>query len=149
MKTTAKLIYSTFVMALFICLLSACVSTRDQEKETSEFMKKQTADVHDVLKEHDAEMTDAEKGNELPERFQNPTFLLDEVDLSDLADSNFSIPVGADIASVEPVSLRNIMKKLAKFHNMNVSWASDTNQSILVDIDIRAEDDLYEAINNI
>ncbi len=149
MKTTAKLICSTFILAAFIVLLSACASTRNSEKETREFLEKQTAGVHDVLKEHDAEIAAADKGNELPLRFQNPTFLLDEVDQQDLTGSEFSIPVGADVSSTEPVPLRDIMKKLAKFHNMNISWASDVNQQFLVDVHIRAEDDFFTAIDNI
>ncbi len=149
MKTTANLIFTTFVIAVSVCLLSACASQHDSKQQTGKFLEEQTADAHDVLNEHDKEITEAAKGNELPQRFQNPTFLLEKVDQLDIADSDFTIPVGADISSVEPVPLRDIMKKLAKFHNMNVSWASDTNQSVLVDIDIRAEDDLYDAINNV
>ena len=149
MKTTAKLICTSFVLAAFIVLLSSCASQYDKEKEVKEFMEKQTAGVHDVLKDHDAEIAEANQGNELPLRFQNPTFLLDEVDQLDLPDSDFTIPVGADVSSTEPVPLRDIMKKLAKFHNMNISWASDVNQKFLVDVHIRAEDDFFAAIDNI
>lgn len=148
MKTTAKLICTSFVLTAILILLSAC-ATYDKEKETREFMEKQTVGVHDVLKEHDAEIAGANQGNELPIRFQNPTFLLDEVDQLDMADSDFTIPVGADVSSTEPVPLRDIMKKLAKFHNMNISWASDVNQKFLVDVHIRAEEDFFAAIDNI
>lgn len=86
---------------------------------------------------------------ELPERFQNPTFLLSET--GSFADQEeFSVPVGADISSSRgPVALRDILKRLAVLKRMNVSWAEDVDQMALVDVDIRAEDDFYDAIDNI
>ncbi len=150
MKTITKPFYFSLVLTAFISMLSACATNYDNaEKKREDFLAEQSANAIDVLNDHDAELAAAKEKNELPTRFQNPAFLLNEVDRLDLADSDFIIPVGADVSSLEPVPLRDIMKKLAKFHNMNISWASDTNQSILVDIDIRAEDDLYDAINNI
>ena len=47
-----------------------------------------------------------------------------------------------------PVPLRDIMKRLASLHNMNVSWASDVDQYVYIDVDIRANDDFFEAIEN-
>ncbi|MBU0968208.1 MAG: type II and III secretion system protein [Proteobacteria bacterium] len=41
------------------------------------------------------------------------------------------------------------MKKLAVLKGMNVSWANDVDQGALVDVDIRAEDDFFESIDNI
>ena len=149
MKDTGKFICSAFVLALLLSLLAACAPTSSHtEQEVREFLDQSTAGSRDVLAEHDMEQQAAEKNEELPPRFQNPTFLLDDIDQLDMA-SEFSIPVGADISSVEPVSLRDIMKKLAKFHNMNISWASDVNQKFLVDVHIRAEDDFFAAIDNI
>jgi len=148
MKDTAKFICSTFVLALLLSLLAACAPQYHQEQELQEFMDQHTVGAHDVLKEHDMEQKAAEKSDELPLRFQNPTFLLDDIDQLDMA-SEFSIPVGADISSLKPVPMRDIMKKLAKFHDMNISWASDVNQQFLVDVHIRAEDDFFAAIDNI
>ncbi|MEA3546047.1 MAG: type II and III secretion system protein [Thermodesulfobacteriota bacterium] len=149
MKDTGKFICSAFVLALLLSLLAACAPTNSHtEQEVRDFLDQNTAGSRDVLAEHDMEQQAAEKSEELPQRFQNPMFLLDDVDQLDMA-SEFSIPVGADISSVEPVSLRDIMKKLAKFHNMNISWGSDVNQKFLVDVHIRAEEDFFAAIDNI
>ncbi|MEW6290272.1 MAG: type II and III secretion system protein [Thermodesulfobacteriota bacterium] len=41
------------------------------------------------------------------------------------------------------------MKKLAVLKGMNVSWANDVDQGALVDVDIRAEDDFFESIDNL
>jgi general secretion pathway protein D/MSHA biogenesis protein MshL len=41
------------------------------------------------------------------------------------------------------------MKPLASQKRLNISWASDVNQDALVDVDIKADDDFYKAIDNI
>lgn len=133
-----------------IVLLSGCAKTPPEfrgEPEAQAFLDKHTAGASNA----DAFKDPAEKAKTpavLPERFQQPTFLLEEND--GLTDAEFAIPVGADISShAAPVSLREIMKKLAVLKGMNVSWASDVDQGALVDVDIRAEDDFFGSIDNI
>ena len=94
-----------------------------------------------------------EKG-QLPVRFQQPTYVLQEsshaAEFGLGTDEEITIPVGADISSTTgPVALRDILKRLVVLKNMNISWASDVDQHALVDVDIRAEDDFFTAINNI
>jgi len=118
------------------------------EQQAQDFLKKHTSQAVNA----DAFQSDAEKEKsgpaELPSRFQQPTFLLSETE--NIGTDDFSIPVGADISSnAAPVSLREIMKKLAVLKGMNVSWANDVDQGALVDVDIRAEDDFFESIDNI
>ena len=94
----------------------------------------------------------AEEG-QLPVRYQNPSYLLKdsvntEMGLGD--EEEITIPVGADISSTTgPVALRDILKRMAALKNMNISWASDVDQFAMVDVDIRAEDDFFKAIDNI
>lgn len=88
----------------------------------------------------------------LPIRFQQPFYTLRErIEIVAIgAEQDITIPVGADISStVGPVALRDILKRLAVLKNMNISWASDVDQFALVDVDIRAEDDFFQAITNI
>jgi len=118
------------------------------EQQAQDFMKKHTSQAVNA----DAFQSDTGEGKnappELPARFQNPTFLLS--DSENIGATDYSIPVGADISSnTGPVALRDIMKKLAVLRGMNVSWANDVDQGALVDVDIRAEDDFFEAIDNI
>ncbi len=91
---------------------------------------------------------------QLPVRFQQPSYVLKEsaagsqLGLGETAE--IKIPIGADISSTTgPVALRDILKRLAALKKMNISWASDVDQSSMVDVDIRAEDDFFEAIDNI
>lgn len=89
----------------------------------------------------------------LPVRFQGPSYSLAKSE--DIVDSfgvneEFVVKVGADISSSSgPVMLRDILKKLASLKKMNVSWASDVDQYSYVDVDIRANDDFFKAIDNL
>ncbi len=58
--------------------------------------------------------------------------------------------VGADI-QVEggKISLKEVIKQLAGLKNLNVSWASDVDQDAMVDVDIKADDNYWTALENI
>ena len=88
----------------------------------------------------------------LPVRFQRPSYLIKETGLEDESvgmDEELSLKVGADISTTTgPVPLRDIMKRLASLHNMNVSWASDVDQYVYMDVDISANDDFFVALEN-
>jgi len=91
---------------------------------------------------------------QLPVRFQQPSYVIKEstpeTQLGIDGEADVKIPVGADISSTTgPVPLRDILKRLAALKDMNISWASDVDQFALVDVDIRAEDDFFQAIDNI
>jgi len=93
-----------------------------------------------------------EPGRSLPVRFQKPSYVIKDTGLTDDAadvDEALALKVGADIKTTAgPVALRDIMKRLASLHNLNVSWASDVDQYVYVDVDIRADDDFFTALEN-
>ena len=97
-------------------------------------------------------VAEEEAGRSLPVRFQKPSYLIKDTRLGEDAadvDEELTLKVGADITTTAgPVTLRDIMKRLASLHNMNVSWASDVDQYVYVDVDIRANDDFFIAIEN-
>jgi len=87
----------------------------------------------------------------LPVQYQKPSYMVDsadKVELDSQAD-DVVLKVGARISSNKKVALREIMKPLASQKRLNISWASDVNQDALVDVDIKADDDFYKAIDNI
>jgi len=87
---------------------------------------------------------------QLPVRFQNPEYAIKPLSGKEFGSKeNVTFPVGADITSAAPVPLRDIIKQLAQIKGMNISWASDVDQSATVDVEIRAEDDFYTAIDNL
>lgn len=89
----------------------------------------------------------------LPIRFQRPGYTIGNALLdTELVESaeEYQIKVGANIKSTRgPQPLWDIMKRLAALKGMSVSWSSDVNQNVLVDVDITASDDYYEAIDNL
>ncbi len=89
----------------------------------------------------------------LPVEYQKPKYTLgSEVaqESKELTHSDVIMKVGASIHSTAgPQPLRDIIKRLAALKGMNISWASDVDQSALVDVDINANDDFNEAIDNL
>jgi len=85
----------------------------------------------------------------LPVRFQQPTFYINQMDRPGM-DKDLVEPVGADIRTTSgPVPLLDIIKRLAALKNMNVSWASDVDQNVMTDVDIRADEDFFQAVDNL
>jgi general secretion pathway protein D/MSHA biogenesis protein MshL len=41
------------------------------------------------------------------------------------------------------------MKRLANLRGMSVSWGSDVDREVMVDVNIRADDDYFKAIDNL
>ena len=93
-----------------------------------------------------------EAGGALPVRFQKPSYVIKDTGIGDEEsgiDEELTMKVGADIKTTAgPVPLREIMKRIASLHNMNVSWASDVDQYVYVDVDISADDDFFTALEN-
>ncbi len=93
-----------------------------------------------------------EKKNQLPVQYQKPSYMVDtgSTENLDVVVDDVAIKVGASIRSTQgPQPLWDILKRLAALKRMSVSWASDVDQNVLVDVDISADDDFYAAINNL
>ncbi|WP_310599499.1 pilus (MSHA type) biogenesis protein MshL [Desulfobulbus sp.] len=92
---------------------------------------------------------------QLPIRYQSAGYVLpkDKLDTSlTVSDTSgeFQIKVGATIRSTNgPLPLWDVMKRLANLKGMTVSWASDVDQNALVDVDISATDNFFDAITNL
>jgi hypothetical protein len=77
----------------------------------------------------------------LPTMYQNPAYIVDSEGDEEtiLSDEETALKVGASIKSTRgPQPLWDILKRLAALKKMNVSWASDVDQNVLVDVDINA-----------
>jgi len=86
----------------------------------------------------------------LPVRYQTPKYVVDrEAQENTTMGEESKLKVGARISSTKAILLVDIIKKLASFKGMNVSWASDVDQNAEVDVDINANDYFYDAINNL
>ena len=93
-----------------------------------------------------------EKQTQLPVQYQKPSYRVNtgSNDSLDEIAGDVAIKVGASIRSTQgPQPLWDILKRLARLKRMSVSWASDVDKYVLVDVDINANDDFYVAIDNL
>lgn len=86
----------------------------------------------------------------LPVKYQTAAYVVDKDDSDNISIAEESkLKVGARITSTRgPQPLWDIIKRLASLKRMNVSWASDVDKNVLVDVDINANDDFYTALDN-
>lgn len=135
-----------FLVGAAICLLfNACVPVSTAGKTQPDPLAPPASTA--------GQKTKTPEAGQLPVRFQTPAYMLEEPSSQNISATNaegITIPIGADISSNSgPVTLRDIMKQLAALQGMNISWASDVDQFAMVDVDIRAEDDFFKAIDNL
>jgi general secretion pathway protein D/MSHA biogenesis protein MshL len=144
MKCTTRSL-TCFLAALGILLLCSCVHN-DTQTETPE------PTTEDLIAQATADPTPPAP-TQLPVRYQNPAFVTaDDTKVDDELgeDQEYAVKVGANIRSTRgPQPLWDILKRLAGLKGMSVSWSSDVQQDVMVDVDISANDDYYEAIDNL
>ncbi len=144
-----------------ILILSGCATTSTQQSSEMGTMTTSETGVAGEPRENTTQPVQQEAAvaamaeevpTSLPVRFQKPSYFIKDIGLTDEAigsEDELSLQVGADISTTAgPVPLRDIMKRLASLHNMNVSWASDVDQYVYIDVDISADDDFFTAIEN-
>ena len=89
----------------------------------------------------------------LPVRFQTPSYQTANADdFDDLGDEpeEYKIKVGANIRSTgTTMPLELVLNRLANLKGMTVSWANDVNQNAPVNVNIAANDDFSDAIQNL
>ncbi len=153
-----NILFYTFFLATFIMV--GCNTTKPKNTTTANETRLAAVEASPIAKEPETAPQTAVKPatetspDQLPIRFQRPSYVLAEPEKSPMMgleqDEKVVIPVGADISSnAGPVPLRDILKKLASLKNMNISWSSDVDQFAQVDVDIRADEDFFDAIGNI
>ena len=151
--TAAKKIFGWNLILLLVGLLTACAPI--QPKTVDVAAPENVGPIEVVSGEPqeslspEAAATEAGSAQALPVRFQQPSYLINQMAKTGL-DEDIVEPVGADITTTSgPVTLLDIIKRLAALKNMNVSWASDVDQYVMTDVDIRADDDFFQAVDNL
>ena len=90
---------------------------------------------------------------QLPVRYRNPGYVVanEETDNAlNQEEEKYALKVGANITSTKgPQPLWDIVKRLGNLKGMSVSWASDVDQSVKVDVNIKADDNYFEALDNL
>jgi len=145
MKSIMKLVLISSLLLLAPFLTSCITDTKSQEKSNSI--------VQESLKPQEESLTPVATAPAvgLPVKYQTPTYLVDkkaEKDPSLVEEAKMKVE--ARITSTRgPQPLWDIIKRLASLKGMNVSWASDVDQKVLVDVNISANDDFFAAIDNL
>jgi MSHA type pilus biogenesis protein MshL len=136
-----QLIYGSLL--LLMPMLASCISDSQSSKSTS-------APMEEAASSFKGTATPSTQ-NSLPVRYQTPSYLVDtkpEKDVSIAEEAK--LKVEAKISSTRgPQPLWDIMKRLASLKGMNVSWSSDVDRNVLVDVNINANDDFFAAIDNL
>jgi MSHA type pilus biogenesis protein MshL len=79
-----------------------------------------------------------------------PSFTVEDVQVKESKSGLPELKVGANIESQSgKVVLRDIISGLAKLKEFNVSWNKDANPNAMVDVDIKADDDFWIALDNV
>ncbi len=143
MKSIQSLLLPSIIFFILLGLVSCNKKTADTDKELI---------PQSEITEEKQEIKEQEKEATLPVRYQSPTYMVGKQTKEelDMATDDVALKVGAKITStVGPQPLISILKQLANLKEMNVSWASDVDQTVLVDVDISANDDFFHAIDNL
>jgi MSHA type pilus biogenesis protein MshL len=134
-------------LLLLTLLLSSCITdTKPKDQDAS---LKQEA-VQPAEQAQAKTVAAAPAPLALPVQYQTPSYVVDRDETEDIAiEEESKVKVGARITSTRgPQPLWDILKRLAALKGLNVSWASDVDRNVLVDVNISANDDYYDAIDN-
>ena len=140
-----KYCFNSSSLLLLILIFSSC-TTNTQLKEQNESLaqnKVKSVENAKVIKTPSFPAS-------LPVNYQTAAYVVNKDESVNLSIAEESkLKVGATITSTRgPQPLWDILKRLASLKNMNVSWASDVNKNVLVDVNIGANDDFYDALDN-
>jgi hypothetical protein len=142
---SSKILLLAASLLLFL-MLTSCSSLDKQSEE-----KSSATDLSSDKASEEVAVAKPELPSTLPVQYQSPSYQVGEESKEELSQSkDVGMKVGATIKSTRgPQPLWDIMKRLAAIKGMNISWASDVDQKVLVDVDINASDDYNGAIANL
>lgn len=132
-------------LLLLALILSSC-TTNTQQKTNNSATAQEIAPSNEPVETSRKPALPAS----LPVMYQSASYIVDKNEMENISIAEESkLKVGARITSTRgPQPLWDIIKRLASLKGMNVSWASDVDKNVLVDVDINANDDFYGALDN-
>lgn len=137
---------SAVLLTIFLC---SCVPKNTSTQEQLEAAATPTQEVSEAVEM--AKEKPEPVINTLPVRYQSASYVVDPEPTEDIAlEEDSEIKVGARITSTTgPLPLWDVLKRLVALKGLNVSWASDVDQNVLVDVDIKANDGFHDAVDNL
>ena len=146
-----------FLLFLIIGFMTGCVASKQSRTSTPEAQPKTDQGMEDantslqteVQPEEQSVPYSAPASSRPPVNWQ-PSFTVEDIQVKESALGLRELKVGANIESQSgTVVLRNVIKGLANLKDFNVSWNEDANPNAPVDVDIKADDDFWVALDNV
>lgn len=132
-------------LLLLSLILSSCITDTQTKEQNSNLAQESSQNIQKSKTVGTPSLPAS-----LPVNYQAAAYVVDKNETEDISIAEESkLKVGARITSTRgPQPLWDIIKRLASLKGMNVSWASDVDKDVLVDVDINANDDFYGALDN-
>lgn len=128
---------------LLLALLFASCSSQSQVEQSDIQASDSTATVNEM---------EAKAPSTLPVQYQNPSYMVDLASTIEMEEDveDVGLKVGANIVSTRgPEPLSDVLRILARSKGFTISWASDVDRNVLVDVNIGANDDFHKSIENL
>ncbi len=146
-----------FLLFLIIGLMTGCVASKQSRTSTPEAQPKTDQGMEDANTSSQTEVQPEEQSvpysapaSSRPPVSWQPSFTVEDIQIKESALGLRELKVGANIESQSgKVVLRNVIKGLANLKDFNVSWNEDANLNAPVDVDIKADDDFWVALDNV
>jgi general secretion pathway protein D/MSHA biogenesis protein MshL len=137
--------------------MTGCVASKQSRTSTLEAQSKTDQGIEDANASSQTEVQVEEQSvpysapaPSRPSVNWQPSFTVEDIQVKESALGLPELKVGANIESQSgKVVLRDIIKGLANLKGFNVSWNADANPDALVDVDIKADDDFWVALDNV
>ncbi len=146
-----------FLLFLIIGFMTGCVASKQSRTSAPEAQPQTDQEIEDANASSQAEVQLEEQSvpysapaPSRPSVSWQPSFTVEDIQVKESAIGLPELKVGANIESQSgKVVLRDIIKGLANLKDFNVSWNADANPNATVDVDIKAVDDFWVALDNV
>ena len=139
-----------FLLFLIIGLMTGCVASKQSLSKTPQAEPDANASLQTEVQPEEQSVPYSAPASSRPPVSWQPSFTVEDIQVKESALGLPELKVGANIESQSgKVVLRDIIKGLANLKGFNVSWNQDANPNAMVDVDIKADDDFWVALDNV
>ena len=138
------------LLFLIIGFMTGCVASKQSLSKTPQAELDANASSQTEVQPEEQSVPYSAPTSSRPSVSWQPSFTVEDIQVKENKLGLPEMKVGANIESQSgKVVLRDIIKGLASLKDFNVSWNKDANQNAPVDVDIKADDDFWIALDNV
>ena len=139
-----------FLLFLIIGFMTGCVASKQSLSKTPQAKPDTNASSQTEVHPEEQSVPHSAPAPSRPSVSWQPSFTVEDIQVKESALGLPELKVGANIESQSgKIVLRDIIRGLANLKDFNVSWNKDANPNALVDVDIKADDDFWVALDNV